>query len=624
MLKSKIAMALAVAIVLTTLYGCSSGVSDSEHDRVKDQVTDLAETIDAIAVALGLAAGSSEADILARLDKATADQLAAIRTHLELAADADSDAILAAITALQAPVPSVVFVDQSGLPDDVTQMAGSADIAAGESATIGEVTYSCPAGGEDCAVSVNEDGAAVSTGGTATAAVSSAYTARITEETRIAGLTKSAETKEKAITAEAGQTADAGLGGTARTDVDGTTTSDDPTDDLYGFVISRDRDGTDIKITDPAMAGDDDPKFDLVMELGDGLFRYSREQEADDDGNVEEEVVMVRTDIEAPTATAFAKVAGQELTVMSNDGATPDTGETANALLIVADTTLDDSANSDLMFARSTTDGALNYTRDDPTGTVTVGVDEGLHDGTYNGADGTYRCTATTGECTVTFNAKGQVIGNSANWVFVPDKGATSDVDDADFLHYGFWLKKTDSDGAITYDEVETFAGSSIVASGSVSSVTGSAKYSGEAVGVYVHEAVKSDGTRESATSGHFSADVELMATFGQVTVDSVDTIADNLLNRVTGTIDNFDLSGDEANTWSVALGGNIATDDGDIEDGTGTAKGGVGDGSLSATFHGPVADDTKPHSVVGEFNAGFSNGSVAGAFGAREDKDKD
>ena len=65
--------------------------------------------------------------------------------------------------------------------------------------------------------------------------------------------------------------------------------------------------------------------------------------------------------------------------------------------------------------------------------------------------------------CTVTFNAKGEVIGNSDGWVFVPDKGATSDVDDADYLHYGFWLKRTtDKDGVLTYNEVETFAGSSV------------------------------------------------------------------------------------------------------------------------------------------------------------------
>ena len=45
----------------------------------------------------------------------------------------------------------------------------------------------------------------------------------------------------------------------------------------------------------------------------------------------------------------------------------------------------------------------------------------------------------------------------------LPMTGAKSDVADADYLHYGFWLMKTtDEDGVLTYNEVETFAGSSI------------------------------------------------------------------------------------------------------------------------------------------------------------------
>ena len=35
------------------------------------------------------------------------------------------------------------------------------------------------------------------------------------------------------------------------------------------------------------------------------------------------------------------------------------------------------------------------------------------------------------------------------------------DEDDADYMHYGFWLKRTtDEDGVLTYNEVETFADS--------------------------------------------------------------------------------------------------------------------------------------------------------------------
>ena len=461
---------------------------------------------------------------------------------------------------------------------------------------------------------------------------STAAQAAMDRAAMIAAATKAAETKEKAIAMEAGQSTDASLGGTARTDADGTTTSTDTSDDVYSLSISRDRDGTEVKITDPDMAGADDPKFAQAMDLGGGRTMHSRTMKAGDDGDVESEVVIVSTDIEAPKATAFAKVTGQALDVLSRTGVAAVAPEVDNALSIVEDTVLTGAANANLMFARSAIDGALNYSQDNPGTDPTPDVDEGLHDGTYNGAEGTYRCTATAA-CTVTFNAKGQVVGNSAGWVFIPDKGATSDVPDSDYLHYGVWLKKTtDSDDAVTYNEVETFAGSSIASSGDVSSVRGSATYNGGAVGVYVHEMVNPDGSRASATSGHFSADVELTATFDQAhegdnpaDTSQPGTIAPNMLNTVTGTIDNFDLSGGEANTWSVALSGDITASSGEVS--SGMAKGGVGDGSLSATFHGSVAAATdgsipKPSSVVGEFNAGFTNGSVAGAFGAREVKE--
>ena len=48
-------------------------------------------------------------------------------------------------------------------------------------------------------------------------------------------------------------------------------------------------------------------------------------------------------------------------------------------------------------------------------------------------------------------------------WRFTPDKKVTVDVPDYDYLNYGFWLQKTaDADGVLTYNEVETFADSSL------------------------------------------------------------------------------------------------------------------------------------------------------------------
>ena len=79
----------------------------------------------------------------------------------------------------------------------------------------------------------------------------------------------------------------------------------------------------------------------------------------------------------------------------------------------------------------------------------------------------------------------------------------------------------------------------------------GSATYKGGAAGVYVHEVNPSGGsTPESATSGHFSADVSLMVYFGGPDV------AETKQNTVTGSITKFELSGDEENAWAVNLSG--------------------------------------------------------------------
>ena len=92
-------------------------------------------------------------------------------------------------------------------------------------------------------------------------------------------------------------------------------------------------------------------------------------------------------------------------------------------------------------------------------------------------------------------NDKGMLTAASDGWIFTPATGATSDVADANYLQYGFWLERTtDEDGATTYNEVETFAeakghpetgdpdtGVSILPMSKVA-----ATYEGDSVGVYV------------------------------------------------------------------------------------------------------------------------------------------
>ena len=447
-------------------------------------------------------------------------------------------------------------------------------------------------------------------------------------------ITERADTKRKAIAAEAAQTPalqlSRGLGGN-----DGVAPTDSNAANEYNLNIKY---GETSIVKEVDGDADNNVTFTQAMDLGGGTTMHVLTMDADDDGNVVEEVVIVTTDIEAPKATAFAKVAGQTLDVdldPATDG--PDADTTADndfTALAVDETSADVRA---LVMSSAFTAGTAAVLTFDDDDTTTTATDEAFETaGTYNGAMGMYRCNGSA-DCTVTLNAMGMITAMSDGWVFIPDDGATSDVPDSDYLHYGFWLQRTtDKDGVLEYDEVETFAGSSLDATGSVADVTGSATYSGGATGVYVHSVVNPDGTEASATSGHFTADVALTAYFGQ-TVDDPDTtsneagqIPPGLLNSISGTINDFMLSGhDQGPGWSVSL------EQGAITTGTGTAsgvaKGGGADGSYSATFHGPAThdhdDDTTttevpiaPGSVVGEFNANFSNGSAAGGFGARKD----
>ena len=420
----------------------------------------------------------------------------------------------------------------------------------------------------------------------------------------VASLTEVAKTKEKAITTEAGQV-DAGLGGS---DVD-----------QYDLAIEHKDGAASVKITDAMLDDDDDPKFEQVMDFGDGRTMHVRAMELNDDGEVVEEVVIVSTDIEAPKATAFAKV-------MDRDGNFPqeldvNQKEEGSPFRSLAVNTGNVGMWSSAEFP-STPMTTRNYPQDEAS---TEDMNEGAFMGMFNGAPGTFECESAN--CSIETDGDGKLERVVGTWHFTPDKGATSDVPDADYLNYGFWLERTKEGGVVTsYGEIETFAGSEVKASegSNLRSVKGSASYEGGAVGVYVKSVKNPDGSRASATSGHFTADANLKAYFRGTSV------AEDDRDAVTGTIDNFSLQHGEENAWSVDLKGasNAETDSSTI---SGTANGGGTPGTFSGTFHGPTEEYShdengttvmihrQPHTVVGEFNANFSDGSVAGGFGVRK-----
>ena len=446
---------------------------------------------------------------------------------------------------------------------------------------------------------------------------------------KAAAATKAAATKVTAINKEAGQDPDAGLGGS---DVDTVT-----------VAIERPRSGTEIKIVDSANVGDDDPKFIMQdVGLGEGRTMHVRVNSDDEDGKVEE-VVIVKTDIKAPKATAFAKVPGQELNVDldenvdANDDGIDDNDLTA---LTVATVEVDVKGPDGVLMLvkadRFTAGGMGTLMFDfDADGTP---KDEAFETaGTYNGAMGTYRCNGVV-ECTVGFDEDGKINAIGDGWIFTPDAGAKSDVADDEYLHYGFWLMRTTKDGETTYNEVETFAGSKLAASvgDGIGTVEGSATYEGGSVGVYVKNVLDDQADIVSATSGHFSADVELTANFGG------DDVADNDKFTIEGTVTDFVLQYGEKNDWAVGLG--LADFGGRAEDAKiGETRPGTTDrtnefvgvatgdstalpGTWSGAFHGPTPDDpdvedatVAPGTVVGEFNANFTDGTAAGGFGAKK-----
>ena len=276
---------------------------------------------------------------------------------------------------------------------------------------------------------------------------------------------------------------DAGLGGSG-------VTATGNAEGAYNLDIKRDADSTTVTVTVEGATDAADEKFVQAMDLGGGTTMHVRAMEADADGNVVEEVAMVTTDIEAPKATAFEKVHTLDIRVDGEDGTAtmPD-----DALNVVAANLGHVKAGAFTAPAGTVGTTTLNFQHEveDQTGTTTVDESRAAAEimGTYQGGMGTYKCNATSA-CTVTVNTMGEVSGVSGanDWIFIPAAGSAVDVSDTDYLRYGFWLKRTtDADGVLTYNEVETFAGSSVAATGSVVQVTGTATYSGGATGVFVH-----------------------------------------------------------------------------------------------------------------------------------------
>ena len=422
------------------------------------------------------------------------------------------------------------------------------------------------------------------------------------EKAARAAVTKVANTKKTAIATEADSNTtparpfDAGgpIADGAPSNADATT--------RYELSISHKSGASAVSVRDETNLMDADPKFSSVARFGDGQMLVR------DNSGTSREIIVIHTDIEAPTATPFGRVH----TLNANND--PDTtAEDFRSLTIATGGTLaTDIALGDI-------DLGVPAPGDDATSTKTFAQDdaatpanEGMHRGRFDGAMGTYLCNAA--DCSVTVDDEGTATALAGTWEFTPDAGVTIDVADTNYLYYGFWLDTTTKDGAVTsYDAVQTFAGSGLPASNkTLDTVTGSAEYTGGATGVYVHEVAKADGTNDYSTSGRFTADVYMHVHF--------DGTTNRIANSMRGSISNFELEHGEEQNWNVDL---RAVVNSTFSLDTGSASGMRGDtGSLTGQFHSASGEEATdaPAAIVGEFNANFVNGSAAGAYGARLD----
>jgi hypothetical protein len=260
---------------------------------------------------------------------------------------------------------------------------------------------------------------------------------------------------------------------------------------------------------------------------------------------------------------------------------------------------------------------------------VTYGTDERDFPGRFNGVPGEYSCTGAT--CRAIANSKGQLINLEGEWSFdadAPEAGKPHKVygvtPDTDYMYFGYWVQTIPGeDGDPTTYKLQTFADGLLEYASIPNGLTGTAKYAGDAAGIYAWKQLRTDGSAQRIVAGEFTADVNLTAYFGGLDV------AANDVNSIEGTITGFEAADADLSAWEVELeqetftatGGN----NGVVGFTGGTAKGGGNEGQWSANLFGDNEDDgndpVQPSGIAGEFDAHFSNGHAAGAFGAERVK---
>ena len=422
-------------------------------------------------------------------------------------------------TSMEVSLPA----DLMYLGADDMPTAGETTIAAGMSYMSGGVVFACAAGGDACMLTIAADGTASATGGTVTATLNDGAQMRadaakatkmITDRDRIIGV-------DQAL--EAARNINAGV-------------APSPTGPAEANILISRAAGASASVEVTGYAASATPAMANGGWAGTRLMRPVV-------GATQH--LVVYTDIEAPTRVQFYDFDRDPTTTPRYTDASPPShsnpygaGDTITALDLNDGTTdLLSRASLDPKFMSPgpAADGDVRQTFAVANGAATTS----FH-GNFNGAAGTYTCTAASAgtDCVLTISPNGTYAETSGTWTFTPELGSTAWQGDQEFMSFGWWLQEPASaDGAYTFEYYAD--GVPYVAPTAIQ--PGSATYNGRAAGRYVVQTVDNSGVTGGMT-GEFTAAATLTATFSAAA------------NTIAGTISGFTADDGSASGWEVTL----------------------------------------------------------------------
>ena len=303
------------------------------------------------------------------------------------------------------------------------------------------------------------------------------------------------------------------------------------------------------------------------------------------DGSTHKDDLVVYSDIGGPTRVLFT----EHSTYMSLFSAVTDTNNIQTSTL---------SGNTHPIASSRFPGGGGSRTFEHTIDTNDDDTDDTTRfSGTFAGASGTFECTGT---CTVAHEGGRTYNLSSGDWTFTTSKTARAPVPDDSYMYFGWWKREQKSDEMPSF---EMFSGGEHPVADIPDALTGTATYTGPAVGQY---AIYQPLGAQTA-SGSFTANAVLTANFGDASAEGT------LSGRVT--------SFSNASDWSVTLNSAAIAAGAVADGGVSWTIGGdtVGGGMWDARFFSDVDGSTAyPEGVAGTFDAKFSNvGRLIGAFGA-------